>query len=106
MLSLKATYKSVVDFKKQKSARRRDFSGRSKRKTFQGDGLSFQGIRWGPPKGLSEKILFVREILRINKSSRFILYYLRKLLEELAEFPSIFKMGKEEGNSQIVTQAT
>lgn len=33
MLSLKATYKSVVDFKKQKSTNERDCFGRSKRKT-------------------------------------------------------------------------
>ena len=107
LLSLKATYKSVVDFKKQKSTSRRDCFGRSERKTFQGNGVSFQGIRRGSPQRLSEGILFVREILRVNKSFRFILNNLRYLPKEatwgVGTVPSIFNMEKQKGSSQIVT---
>lgn len=68
--SLKATYKSVVNFKKKDSTSRRDCFGRFrglKRNTFQRDGWSFQRTRWGSSREVVWGILVCKGNLHSQK---------------------------------------
>lgn len=68
--SLKATYKSVVNFKKKDSTSKRDCFSRFrglKRNTFQGDGWSFQRTRWGSSREVVWGILVCKGNLHSQK---------------------------------------